>query len=85
MRASGPLPARAGGESIVFEVADDYYGTKSWEYSADGVTWTTVEVTEGVPVSLLPEQAGYYRVRFYDADCDTSYTSEPARFALGPG
>lgn len=70
------------GESIVFEVADDYYGTKTWEYSADGVTWTTVEVTEGVPVSLQPEQAGWYRVRFYDADCDINYTSEPTRFAV---
>jgi uncharacterized protein (TIGR02145 family) len=70
------------GELVVFEVADDYYGTKTWEYSTDRVTWTTVEVTENTPIILQPEQAGWYRVRFHDADCDTSYLSEPTRFAV---
>lgn len=70
------------GEPVIFQVAEDYYGTKSWEYSPDGITWNTVEVTENEPLSLQPEQLGWYRVRFHDVDCDTSYLSNAVRFAV---
>jgi len=70
------------GKPVIFQLDDDYYGTKTWEYSPDGVMWTTVEVTENEALSLQPEQLGWYRVRFLDADCDTSYVSDAVRFAV---
>lgn len=69
-------------EPIVFQLADTYYGTKIWEHSSDGLTWTPVDVVENEPLNLLPEQAGWYRVRFHDADCDTSYISDAVRVAV---
>ncbi|MEZ4791557.1 MAG: FISUMP domain-containing protein [Flavobacteriales bacterium] len=68
------------GEPLVFEVDGDHYGTKSWEYSADGVTWNTVDVVENEPFILQPQQSGWYRVRFYDEVCDVNYFSDPQRF-----
>ncbi|MCB0771228.1 MAG: carboxypeptidase regulatory-like domain-containing protein, partial [Flavobacteriales bacterium] len=68
------------GEPVIFQVAEDYYGTKSWEYSPDGITWNAVEVIENEPLSLQPEQLGWYRVRFHDTDCNTTYVGDPLRF-----
>jgi uncharacterized protein (TIGR02145 family) len=72
------------GEPLVFQLEDEYYGTKNWEHSTDGVTWSAVEVVENQPFILQPEQSGWYRVRFHDADCDINYVSEPQRFVAHP-
>jgi len=70
------------GEPVIFQLADDYYGTKTWEYSPDMISWTTVDVVENEAFSLEPEQFGWYRVCFLDTDCDTTYASDPIRFAV---
>ena len=69
------------GESLTFQLEGEYYGTKTWEYSNDGVTWTAVDVIENEPFVLQPEQSGWYRVRFFDETCGISYVSEAQRFA----
>jgi uncharacterized protein (TIGR02145 family) len=68
------------GEPLIFQVEGENHGTKTWEHSTDGVTWTTVEVVENQPFILQPEQSGWYRVRFHDEECDISYVSEPQRY-----
>lgn len=68
------------GETLTFQLAGEYYGTKTWEFSNDGITWTTVNVIEDVPFVLQPEQSGWYRVRFHDEACDIDYMSEAQRF-----
>lgn len=70
------------GDPVVFQLEAEYYGIKTWEHSTDGVTWNIVEVTENEPFNLQPDQAGWYRVRFHDAECDTTYVSEVVRFAM---
>ena len=76
------------GETLTFQLEDEYYGTKTWEYSTDGVTWNTVDVVENAPFILQPEQSGWYRVRFFDEACGINYVSEAQRFAahaIDPG
>lgn len=76
------------GEPLIFQLEAGYHGTKTWEHSPDGVTWSTVEVVENEPFILQPGQSGWYRVRFHDEDCDISYVSEAHRFvahAIDPG
>ncbi len=69
------------GETLTFQLEGEYYGTKTWEHSADGVTWAAVTVIENEPFVLQPEQSGWYRVRFHDEDCAIDYVSEAQRFA----
>jgi uncharacterized protein (TIGR02145 family) len=45
------------------------------------VNWEAISVVEGTPFTLQPEQNGWYRVRFHDADCDSSYVSNTVRLA----
>ncbi len=69
------------GEPVQFELEDVYHGEKTWEFSPNGVNWETISVVESTPFPLQPEQHGWYRVRFYDADCDSSYVSNTVRLA----
>ncbi len=69
------------GETLTFQLEGEYYGTKTWEHSTDGVTWAAVTVIENEPFVLQPEQSGWYRVRFHDEDCGIDYVSEAQRFA----
>ncbi|MBK9177622.1 MAG: hypothetical protein IPM46_15085 [Flavobacteriales bacterium] len=73
---STPCP----GEPLIFQLEGEYYGTKTWEHSTDGVTWTTVVVIEDEPFILQPEQSGWYRVRFHDEACGIDYVSVAQRF-----
>ncbi len=75
-----PQSVPCPGESLVFQVDGTYHGTKTWEFSADGVIWNTVEVIENDPFVLQPEQYGWYRVRFHDETCGIDYVSEAQRF-----
>ncbi len=68
------------GETLTFQLEGEYYGTKTWEHSIDGVAWTTVEVIENEPFILQPEQSGWYRVRFHDEVCGIDYVSPAQRF-----
>ncbi len=69
------------GEPVQFVLQDNYHGEKTWEFSADGVYWETITLLEDTPFTLQPEQHGWYRVRFYDVDCDSSYVSNTVRLA----
>lgn len=68
------------GGTLSFQLADAYYGTKTWEHSTDGINWNAVEVIENEPFILQPEQSGWYRVRFHDEACDINYVSEAQRY-----
>ncbi len=69
------------GEPVQFALEDNYHGDKTWEFSPDGVNWEAITVVEDTPFTLQPEQSGWYRVRFHDADCDSSYVSNTVRLA----
>lgn len=70
------------GEPLIFELEGEFYGTKIWEYSTDGVTWNAIQVVESEPFILQPEQSGWYRVRFHDEACNISYVSAAQRFVV---
>jgi uncharacterized protein (TIGR02145 family) len=72
------------GEPVQFELEDVYHGDKTWEFSADGVNWETIQVVEDTPFTPQPGEGGWYRVRFYDVDCDSNYLSAPQRVEV-PG
>jgi uncharacterized protein (TIGR02145 family) len=68
------------GETLTFQLEGEYFGTKIWEHSTDGVDWTAVDVIENEPFVLQPEQSGWYRVRFRDEACGIDYVSPSQRF-----
>ncbi len=69
------------GEPVQFQLQGEYYGTKTWEFSTDGISWQAIVVNESIPFTLTPGQTGWYRVRFHDLVCDSIYVSNAVRLA----
>lgn len=67
---------------VSFELEDDYWGEPMFEYSADSSSWEEVNTEIIDPFTISATQSGYYRLRMYDAECDTSYYSEVAEVQL---
>jgi hypothetical protein len=63
------------GQSLQFTPESDYWGEPIWEYSADERVWENL-VLEGQDVyEIQPAITGYYRLKLYDASCDSSFYS----------
>lgn len=80
----GSMPAQlsiCSGETVEFQLQEEYYGEPTWEFSTDGVSWVESTVQVGIPFIPVPGQFGWYRVRYHDTDCDTTYVSNTVRLA----
>lgn len=66
-------------EPVQFQLQEPYYGVKSWEFSTDSLSWGPVDIQENTPLTITPNFEGFYRVRLFDIDCDTSYYSNSVK------
>lgn len=63
------------GETVIFDIAGDYYGNPVWEFSTDQQSWQEADVPATEPFELQPSMSGYYRLKLIDTDCDSTYYS----------
>jgi uncharacterized protein (TIGR02145 family) len=68
---------------FIFETPEDYWGEAIIEYAADSLNWESIDIELGQPYAISSELSGFYRLRMFDADCDTSYISDYLKVIAG--